>query len=307
MQYRLFFMDALRRVTGRDLFTPHMARMNADLALASIAAEKEPGPDDDHQTVVLEPSYGQLDYYSPVLLALAREYRRPLYQHLALWDHSLGALQDTRYVTSHGEQLRFELGGYAYLWYDPEVPAEPGEAPRAFNFPSVEEAYLREGWKPGGLVLGIRKGSAVAHAGGRVVFAELSSGPSAPGLTIRRVADEDSHGVIECGGPDGVSLTAELDRPGRLVLRRRSAGEWTWWCDAGARHEDQNWTWKGDRPVRMTLLSGRILRWEPEGYHPTLAVGNGKLKLRDPSPRRRPLAVLAADASGEIALEVRTG
>lgn len=307
MQYRLFFMDALRRVTGQDLFTPHASWMNADLALASIAAEKEPGPDDDHQTVVLEPSYGQLNYYAPVLLALAREYRRPLYQHLALWDHSLGALQDTRYVTPHGELLRFELGGYAYLWYESKVPAEAGEAPRAFHFPSVEEAYLRDGWRPGGLVIGVRKGSPVVHAGGRVALAELSPGP-AQGLTIRRAVDEGGRAVIECEGKDGAHLTAELHRPGRLTLRRQGEGEWSWWCDTAVRREDRTWTWKGPSgPVTMTLLSGRVARWEPEGYRPEMAVGNGKLKLVDPAPRRSPLAVLAAEPGGEIALEVRTG
>src|SRR4030095_3909814 len=118
MHYRLFFMDALRRVTGKDLFRPFAHQMNPSLAFASIACPKLPGLDEDHANVVLEPSYGQLDYYAPVLLALAREYRRPLYQHLARWDDSLGRLQRTRYITPHGEELLFELGGYAYLWCD---------------------------------------------------------------------------------------------------------------------------------------------------------------------------------------------
>ena len=72
MHYRLFFMDALRRVTGRDLFIAHAESMNADLALASVAAHRKTGYDQDHANVVLEPSYGQLDYYSPVLAWLAK-------------------------------------------------------------------------------------------------------------------------------------------------------------------------------------------------------------------------------------------
>ena len=79
-------MDALRRVTGKDLFKPFAKQMNADLALASIACRKPPGLNEHHANVVLEPSYGQLDYYAPILLALAREYRRPLYQQLAYGD-----------------------------------------------------------------------------------------------------------------------------------------------------------------------------------------------------------------------------
>src|SRR5690606_33632933 len=53
MHYRIFFMDALRRVTGRDLFNEFASKMNADLALASIAAEKRDGWDKPHETVLL--------------------------------------------------------------------------------------------------------------------------------------------------------------------------------------------------------------------------------------------------------------
>ncbi|MBI4606492.1 MAG: hypothetical protein HY721_31390 [Planctomycetes bacterium] len=135
--------------------------------------------------MVLEPSYGQLDYYSPVLLFLAREQRRPLCQRLALWDRSLGRLQRTRYVTPHGEELLFAFGGYAYLWYDPGLPAlaeaaaargvgagkaggasGAGDGKLSYHFPSVGEAYLRASWKPGDLLVGVRKGELVVHAGG---------------------------------------------------------------------------------------------------------------------------------------------
>ncbi|MBI2298986.1 MAG: DUF4962 domain-containing protein, partial [Armatimonadetes bacterium] len=173
MQYRIAFMDALRRVTGEDLFTPFARQMDARLALASVAAGKAAGPDQDHETVVLEPSYGQLDYYAPVLVALAREYRRPLYQQLALWDRTLGSLQRSRYVTDQGEWMLFDWGGYAYAWYDPTVPAapEPG-APLSFAFPSVNEAYLRDSYEAGGAVIGQRHNAVVIHLGGRPVFVD---------------------------------------------------------------------------------------------------------------------------------------
>ena len=87
MHYRLFYMDALRRVTGRDLFKDYAQYMSADLALAAVAAQKQPGWNESHQSVILEPPYGQLDYYAPILLYLAGEYRRPECQYLAMWDH----------------------------------------------------------------------------------------------------------------------------------------------------------------------------------------------------------------------------
>ncbi|MBM3458554.1 MAG: DUF4962 domain-containing protein, partial [Armatimonadetes bacterium] len=90
LQYRLFFMDALRRVTGQDLFRRFEREMSADMALASVAAEHKASMWIEHGSVVLEPGYGQLDYYAPVLAALAREYNRPLLRRLALWDRTLG-------------------------------------------------------------------------------------------------------------------------------------------------------------------------------------------------------------------------
>ena len=70
----------------------------------------------------------ELDYYAPILIFLASEYRRGICQHLALWDLTLGQIQRTRYVTPHGEPLLFELGGYAYLWLDPTVVPDTAAA-----------------------------------------------------------------------------------------------------------------------------------------------------------------------------------
>jgi len=165
MHYRFFFMDALRRVTGQDLFKPYEKYMSADIALASIAAEHDHDDWQNNQSVILAPSYSQLDYYSPVLVMLAREYHRPICQRLALWDHSMGSIQRTRFVTPHGEQLLFELGGYCYLWLDGSCPTEASDPRRSFHFPSVDEAYLRASWNPGDLIIGERKGELLVHYG----------------------------------------------------------------------------------------------------------------------------------------------
>ncbi|MCC6154062.1 MAG: DUF4962 domain-containing protein, partial [Candidatus Hydrogenedentes bacterium] len=190
MHYRIFFMDALRRVTGRDLFNEFASKMNADLALASIAAEKRDGWDKPHETVLLSPSYGQLNYYAPVLLAMAREYKRPIYQYLARWDHTLGSIQETRYITpNRKEQLLFELGGYAYCWCDASVPAEAGDAPLAFSFPSVYQAYARESWQPGGIVAAVdRGGQVVICAGGATVL--VASGLSSESKAVPTIAND---------------------------------------------------------------------------------------------------------------------
>ncbi|HCQ02554.1 MAG TPA: hypothetical protein DIT99_18535, partial [Candidatus Latescibacteria bacterium] len=72
MQYRLFFMDALKRVTGCDLFTPYRHYMHAEPALAGITVEHRSPLGSCNASFALQPSYGQLDYCAPVLLALAR-------------------------------------------------------------------------------------------------------------------------------------------------------------------------------------------------------------------------------------------
>ena len=305
MQYRLFFMDALRRVTGRDLFAQYAPYMSADLALAAIALPKEPGHDQDHQSVILEPSYGQLDYYAPVLLALARQYRRPLYQHLALWDRSLGALQHTRYVTPHGEALCFSMGGYAYLWYDPDLLAGVEEVPRSYWFPSVDEAYLRASWEPGDLLVGVRKGEVVVHAGGQTLLIEPITWREAPaGLRIESLEDDGARALIRCAGPEGRSLNIELHRPSRtLRLKRRVPGPWQWWSHACPAVEGNTLKWD---QAQLQLQTGTLQALDATGFTSQLAVGNGLLKIADPAPRQLPLVTVQPDRGGLIELEIRS-
>ncbi len=304
MQYRLFFMDALRRVTGKDLFPRFAPCMNADLALAAIALPKEPGHDQDHQSVILEPSYGQLDYYAPVLLALARQYRQPLLQHLALWDQSLGALQHTRYITPHGEALLFSLGGYAYLWYDPELPTQVEDAPLSYHFPSVGEAYLRASWEPGDLLVGVRKGEVVMHAGGQTLLIEPITWREPPaGLRIESLEDDGEQAHIHCANPEGHSLHLTLHRPLRtLHLERRVPGPWQWWSHACPTVEGNTRKWD---LAHLQIKTGTLQTLDPIGFTSQLSVGNGLLDLADPAPRLLPLVTMTPDDEGLIELEIR--
>ena len=303
MHYRIFFMDALRRVTGRDLISGFQDTMNADLALASIAAHARAGYVQAHQNVVLEPAYGQLDYYSPVLLFLAREYRRPLCQYLALWDESLGGIQKTRFITSHGEKLLFELGGYAFLWCDPTVPAKPGDARLSYWFPSVDEAYLRSSWQPDDLLVGVRKGELVVHCGGQPVLVDPADWREPPpGIGIQRIEDSGSLAAIHCTNSLGEVLTVELHRPGRLVIHRRLKDDWSWSCHGSPIRKDQTLTWKNR--ARLRVLSGVIANWEPAGYSPTLSVGFGKLKMADPAPMTFPRCTVHPAMNDEIVVEI---
>jgi hypothetical protein len=307
MHYRLFFMDALRRVTGKDLFGKHKPVMNCDLALASIATGQLPNHPDEHQkNVVLSPAYGQLNYYAPILLAMAREYRIPTCQYLARWDESLGAIQNTRYRTPHGEQLLFELGGYAYLWCDETAPAKPLDKRLSFHFPSVDEAYLRAGWEAGGLLAGVRKGELVVHAGGQPVLIEPAEWhePEA-GVHIERIEDNGRVASIHCTNSIGECLTIELHRAEkRLTVRRVGKDDWQWWCQGEPKEKNSVLRWKGGAVLKV--VSGEIKSYEPHGYEPVLAVGFGKLRLADPSPIAYPKCTVRPGMNGVAEVEVIT-
>lgn len=306
MQSRLVFLDALRRVTGLDLLRPFAKQMNADLALASVASSKLPGYDYDHSNVVLEHSFGQLNYFSPVLLFLAREYRRPTLQHLALWDRSLGSLQRTRYVTpNHGEQLMFGYGGYAYLWCDPTVPDVPDEKRLSYPFPSIDQAYLRASWDPDDLVVGVNKGQIVVHAGGVPALIEPVAWqePKTP-MKLQSLDDKGPTAVLRFAATNGPSLTVELNRPARtVVVRRHARGLFQFWCHGTPSRNADSLAW-GDR-VRVAVQTGRISGFDPAGYAPVLATAFGKLTLADPTPRKFPrVTIEPPDGSEEIVIAV---
>lgn len=305
--YRIFFMDALRRATGRDLFVEFPEAMNADLALASIAAGKTPGWSQSHESVVLSPSYGQLDYYSPVLLALAREYRRPIYQALAYWDRSLGHLQKTRYITpNREEQLLFELGGYAFLWFDPSVrPGYHGEK-LSYEFPSVGEVYARGSWDMGGLLLALKRGGElVVHADGEAILVSL---PEAGGGDISpatpTLQDEVQTAILGRDGAEEGEVVARLLRPDRAVLEWTEVkGQLKFWSRTAPKIQPGLLQW-GDR-AEIAILKGRLESLVDGGHQPSHAVGNGKLELIDPFPTAYPLITLTPDDSGILELEVR--
>jgi len=306
MHYRLFFMDALRRVTGKNLFGPYKQYMRPDLALASVAAEKRPGWNEPHQTVIFSPPYGQLDYYAPVLLMLAREYKDTASQHLALWDQSLGHIQKTRYITpNRREQLLFELGGYAYVWYDAGVVPDPGEAALSYRFPSVGQAYARGDWRPDGLLVGLKNmGETVVHAGGTPVLIAGGIGseppPGSQSVTLRDAGDT---AILECRFDAEPRVSMTLRRPDTLDVHWRGLdAPLSFWCLRPPKRVDDRLVWE-DR-VEMSAATGRLAGIDTEGYAPAHAVGNGRLTLIDPMPRKYP-TVRVDPAGGEIAIRVQ--
>lgn len=304
MQYRLFYMDALRRVTGRDLYTTFKPFMRADLALAQTAAQQQPGWSESDQTVIFSPSYGQLDYYAPVLLALAKDYQDPALQALALWDQTLGTLQQTRYITRSGEQLLFELGGYAILWYDPSLPAGPGSETRSFAFPSVGEAYARSDWEPGGLVVGLKKtGEVIVHAGGDVVLASDPQNTPEEARDATVTLQDDGATALLTRTLSGARTSVCLERPGKVVV--------TWnpvaapiQFHAHRAPESMGNTFTFENGTTLQIEDGTLETFDVDGFEPALVVGMGKLRLEDPMARKYP-QVRIAPVDGKVSIVVQ--
>lgn len=310
MQYRIFFLDALRRVTGQDLFRQFEPQMTGRVAMAAVACRRKAGFDEEQQSILFAPSYGQLNYWSPVLLYLAREYRRPIYQRLALWESEPGAIQKTRYVTSHDEWLLFTLGAYAYTWYDPSVgtDVDPREQ-RSFAFPEVGEAYARASYTPGGIVAGLRRGSVIVHAGGHPLIVDLTDPQVDPAKTPSvEVADTDTTTTIHTScevGAARVQQSLSVERDGLVTWRRTMDGDTKWWCWGRPRRTRNMLVWPDGS--RLTVRTGDLVSVQVDGYRDEKIVGMGKLKLVDPMPTRYTL-VVARPTAGELVIEVsRTG
>ncbi|MGZ4974957.1 MAG: DUF4962 domain-containing protein [Limisphaerales bacterium] len=303
MQYRMFFMDPLRRVTGRDLFKKFVHEMNADLALASIASEHFPGYAHNNDDTVLEPYYGQLDYYSPVLVCMAREYRRPLYQHLANWDHTLGAIQKTRAITPHGEQLLFELGGYAYCWCDATVPDDCDNAPLSYFFKSIGEAYLRSSWRHGDLLLGVRKDGCVVHADGKPVVVLMNvDGEPVVDCPVDSIADNGTNAKIRCGATTNLMVIEFYRRDRALQLTKHGTNDLVWYCPQAP--EQTNGILRWGKNVELQIQIGKLVRIDRDVYEPLFATGFNKLKMKDPAPIKYTRVVMRPDG-GVVGFKVR--
>ena len=325
MFYRFLFLDPLRRMTGLDLATPAHGHFSADVSIAAIAGPRRRRTETENESVLLEPDYAQLGYHAPALVALARLHRSPHLQALAGWDPWLGRLHESGHRLPSGERLRFCLGPYALAWFDPSVPARLGDARRAFHFPSVDEAYLRDRWTPGGLVVGMKSGRLAVHAGGRPVLVDLTPervvdraasvaagtgiyrwDPPDLDMTIESVVETRDGGRIRAvHAPSGASVEAELRR-GRLRVERRDGATRAWWAAGGARRAAGGWEWaaNGGRTV-MEIVAGSLVSWAARGYRADRRVGYGELRLLADRIPSRSLTVVEPDSSGRLAVEIR--
>lgn len=313
LQYRIFFCDPLKRVTGRDLFAEFPTALPGNIALAAIAAGQSSSLqfNEDNRSVLFGPSYGQINYWSPVLLYLARHDRRPIYQRLALWDESIGSLQHTRYITPHRkEELLFCLGPYAYLWYDANiVPAIEEKLPYSFEFsePEVNEVYLRSSYTPGGIVVGMKKGGLIVHAGGERVLVDRlgvddTNAPPKP-VDETHLTDDGHRATIRCVGPKTAGIgeqLVDLQRPSKLTITRAADKPLTWWYAGNPQQSGNTFAWPGGTQLKLTR--GKIAKIEHDGYVESKRHFGG-MKYADPHPFVYPTVTVEPE-NGKIVVDV---
>ncbi len=311
--YRILFLDALQRVTGRDLLQEFPRALPGRMALAAVAGRQpaELTANECHRSVLFGPNYGQLNYWSPVLLYLARSQQRPVYQHLAFWDEALGSIQRTRFITpNRREELLFGNGPYAFLWYDARVPAEiEANLPLAFEFPEpeVNEAYIRSSYDEGALVVGMKKGGLVVHAGGRAVLVDQTStndvNKPVSAVDEMLVADDGRTAMIRCIGPASAGIgeqVVEISRPGRLTIERSTSKPMSWWYMDSPTMVGQSFRWPDGTELRVE--HGRIVNHDPDGYTET-PVHYGGMKFADPCPRTYATVTVEPDM-GKVRLAI---
>jgi hypothetical protein len=328
MTTRLAFLHVLERVEGLDLYPAHASSMNADISIAAIALPAR-GPSHESREVVLEPGYAQLGYHAPALLGIARRARDPLLRELALLDRRLGGIHDAGVRTPSGERLRFALGPLAHLWDDPSIPQSGTRAhPLSYRFDSIGHAYLRGGWTPHGLLAAVDGGGRVTiHAGGRVVLSDLEPArvldpaasvaagtavhhwdPADRALVLERLIDDGTTARLRAVAPSGGAiLELELERPGRLRLRRLADQGRSWWCGAGIRLTRQGMRWPGRGAPTLTLRRGRTVEVLRDGYADERRVGYGRLRVIPDADDRRPLVRVVPDDTGILELDVEVG
>jgi hypothetical protein len=285
------------------------------MALAAVAGRQpaELTANECHRSVLFGPNYGQLNYWSPVLLYLARSQQRPIYQHLAWWDDSLGSIQRTRFITpNRQEELLFGNGPYSFLWYDARVPGDiEANLPLAFEFPEpeVNEAYIRTSYEEGGLVVAMKKGALVVHAGGRAVLVDQISANDVnePASAVEEmlVADDGRTAMIRCIGPASAGVAEqviELSRPAQLTIDRSTRERMSWWYMDSPILAGQTFRWP-DGTV-LTVKHGRIVDRDSDGYTET-PTHYGGMKFADPCPRTY-ATVTVEPEMGSIRLEIHT-
>jgi hypothetical protein len=127
--------------------------------------------------------------------------------------------------------------------------------------------YLRSSYDRGDLVVGMKKGGVVVHAGGHRVFVDevnvedINDPREAADEMI--LNDDGKRASIRCVDSHFGEQHIELQRPADLTIDRKTSKTVTWWFSGPAEKSGNSWTWPNG--TQLTLLKGKIISTIPEG------------------------------------------
>jgi len=176
------------------------------------------------------------------------------------------------------------------------------DAKLSYHFPSVDEAYLRRSWTPDDLLVGVRTGQIVVHAGGIPVLSELSLSDPPKDLHIQNVDDKGDTATIHSGNTANRMEITINRQAGTLRILKTVPGDWKWYSDAIPKRDGNTLSW--GKHASLRVIRGEIVSVEPDGFAPLFATGFNKLKLNDPAPKKYALVTLKPTARHEIELEI---
>jgi hypothetical protein len=178
-----------------------------------------------------------------------------------------------------------------------------------FPEPEVNEVYIRSSFDRGGIVVAMRKGGLIVHAGGqRVLVDQLgvddTSKPTAA-VVETLLADDGRHAAIRCVGPKSVGIGEQLvnlDRPSKLSISRATDKPLSWWYAGSPQQQGNSLTWMGGTQLKIT--QGKISKIDPQGFVETKRHFGG-MQFADPHPFTYPTMTVEPE-NGRIAVQVRT-
>jgi hypothetical protein len=150
IHYVVFFIDALRRVTGQDLYQHHFLKETLYFPLYSLSRGGQgflTFSDSWYRPLSPNPSLHR--DVGTVVARLASEYRNGYGQWLA--NASL-------------TQVTFYHGPWSFLWYDPTLSQiEPHDLPLTKNFQGLGWVIMRTGWRAKDILFALKSGPIWNH------------------------------------------------------------------------------------------------------------------------------------------------
>ena len=316
LQYRIFFCDPLKRVTGRDLFAEFPRALPGRIALAAVAAGQPASLqfNENNRSVLVRPVLRPDQLL--VSSAACIWHVTIAVPSINIWHFGMNrsARCSTR-VTSRriAKKSCCFVSGRMHTCGATQASARRSKTnlPYSFEFPEpeVNEVYLRSSYERGGIVVGMKKGGLIVHAGGRTRACRSTrrrrherAGQAGRRNTPRR-RRPPRHDPL-CRPKDGrasANSWSISSGPQSFLLHVRPNKPLTWWYAGNPQHSGNSFTLVRRHAIE-NLPTARFSKIEPEGYVESKPHFGG-MKFADPHPFVYPTVTVEPE-NGKIVVEV---